>query len=97
MFVIVSFEFSLRPEQRKVPETSGMSTFVIVRSANGYQITHKTCRGAGGKETKAYPTIRIPTNHANWGLPKRERRKAMTSAPENPARQRSRHSSQREG
>ena len=33
-FVIVSFEFSLRPGQRKVPETSGMSTSAIVRSAD---------------------------------------------------------------
>jgi len=73
-FVIVSFEFSLSPEQRKVPETSGMSTLIHVRRISGYQSTHKTCRRAGGKEAKAYPTIRIPTNYVNWGLPKRERR-----------------------
>ena len=72
-FVIVSFEFPLCPGQRKVPETSDMSTSVIVRSADGCQTTHETCWRASGKEAKAYPTIRIPTNHANWGLPKQER------------------------
>jgi hypothetical protein len=63
----------VRPEQRKVPETSDMSTFGYGRHPNGYQSTHKTCWRASGKEAKAYPTIRIPTNHANWGLPKQER------------------------
>lgn len=72
-FVIVSFEFSLCPGQRKVPETSGMSASVIVRSTDGCQITHETCWRASGKEAKAYPTIHTPTNYANWGLPKQER------------------------
>lgn len=40
---------------------------------NGCQTTLKTCWRASGKETKAYPTICIPTNYANWGLPKQER------------------------
>ena len=67
-FVIVSFEFSLRPGQRKVPETSGMSASVIVRSTDGCQITHETCWRASGKEAKAYPTIHTPTNYTNWGV-----------------------------
>ena len=72
-FVIVSFEFPLAAGQRKVPVTSDMSTFKHVQRLNGYQFTHKTCWRTSGKEAKAYPTIRIPTNHANWGLPKQER------------------------
>lgn len=72
-FVIVSFEFPLGTGQRKVPETSDMSTFGHERRSNGYQSTHITCWRTNGKEAKAYPTIRIPTNHANRGLPKQER------------------------
>ena len=71
-FVIASFEFPLPRGQRKVPETSDMSTFGYGRHPNGYQSTHKTRWRASGKEAKAYPTIRIPTNHVNWGLPKQE-------------------------
>ena len=56
-----------------------MSTFVIDRSANGCQTTHKTCWRASDKEAKAYPTIRIPTNYANWGLPKQERHGEVNS------------------
>ena len=78
-FVIVSFEFSSEPEQRKVPETSDMSTSVIARSADGCQTTHETCWRTSGKETKAYPTIRIPTNYANWGLPKQERHREVNN------------------
>ena len=78
-FVIVSFEFPLRQGQRKVPETSGMSTFGYVRHPSGYQLTHKTCWRTSGKEAKAYPTIRIPTNYANWGLPKQERHKEVSN------------------
>lgn len=55
-----------------MPETSDMSTFGYGRHPNGYQSTHKTRWRASGKEAKAYPTIRIPTNHVNWGLPKQE-------------------------
>ena len=56
-----------------MPETSGMSASVIVRSTDGCQITHETCWRASGKEAKAYPTIHTPTNYTNWGLPKQER------------------------
>jgi hypothetical protein len=38
-------------------------------------------------------SVTLVITHAKWGLPKPERRKAMESAPENPAWQRSFHSS----
>ena len=79
----VSFEFPLRPGQRKVPETSDVSTFVIDRSANGCQTTHKTCWRTSGKEAKAYPTICIQTNYANWGLPKQERHREVNTGYDN--------------
>lgn len=72
-FVECEFPVSISTGQRKAPETSDRSTFVIDRSMNGCQTTLKTCWRASGKETKAYPTICIPTNYANWGLPKQER------------------------
>ena len=77
-FVIVSFESPLWQGQRKVPETSDMSRFGYGQHPNGYQLTHKACWRTSGKEAKAYPTIRIPTNHANWGLPKQERHREVS-------------------
>ena len=82
-FVIVSFEFPLVAGQRKVPETSDMSTFEHERRSNGYQSTHKTCWRTSGKEAKAYPTIRIPTNCVNWGLPKQERHQEVKNGYDN--------------
>ncbi len=78
-FVIASFEFPLEQGQRKVSETSDMSTFGYGLHPNGYQLTHKTCWRTSGKEANAYPTIRRPTNHANWGLPKQERRREVNN------------------
>ena len=54
--------------------------------------------GAGWRtsinETKTAPTIRTPINNANWGYPKRKRRKAIAAGLEYFARVRSVRSSQ---
>ena len=71
----VSFEFSLGANRGNLPDTSAVSNFANYLCAKGYQSVHRTCWRTSGKETKAYPTIRIPIDYANRGLPKQERQK----------------------
>lgn len=104
-----SFEFSFRPEQRKVPVTADLNIITKKCSVMSYQIIQVTCWRTNGKETKAYPTIRTPIHYVNWGLPKAERLKRLYVMPvrvinfkckskkddiENPSWQRSVRSSQ---
>jgi hypothetical protein len=76
-FVECEFRVSVCCGQRKVPVTSDMGKVVERLYATGYQLTHITYGRTRGKETKAYPTIRKPIDCANWGYPKRKRRKAI--------------------
>ncbi len=105
----VSFEFSFRPEQWKVPDTSDLNIIMKKCSMMSYHIIQVTCWRTNGKETKAYPIIRKPIHYVNWGLPKTECLKRLCVMPvkvinfkfnskkddtENPSWQRSVHSSQ---
>ena len=78
-FVIVSFEFPLSEGQGKVPVTLGVNTIMYKFRMIGCYPIHATCRRTGGKETKAYPTIRTPIGIVNWGYPKGQRRKAIAA------------------
>lgn len=77
--VNVSFQSPFSSGQGKVPVTLDVGTYVFTCSADGYLLSYMTCWRTNGKETKAYPTIRIPTNYANWGLPKQERHREVNN------------------
>jgi len=51
-------------------DTSDIDTIVKCRFAIGYQQIYETCKRTCGKETKAYPTIRIPTHSTELYLTK---------------------------
>lgn len=68
----VSFESLLHSDGGNLPVTSDTRNPIYRRRFGGYQLTCMTDWRTSIKETKAYPTICIPTNNANWRLPKQE-------------------------